>query len=230
MCEYIIRAHLGLSKNVQWTILNISGAACEPDLNPEKWLHETGAIVVTSAEVRSPAFKVRGSMFKVQASPPSSAFATANTPHCHSPLATRHSVIFACPRTALEYLSRRWCRASAFPSHAGNRHNTGRPTEAHEDLFTGKAAQFDAERESPLRLTMPTEADTCRKFVVKTHLKCPHINSRENVPFSGCYSLISSPGWRRPLFAGHPAPATSPGALLAGGTALPTAGLGARPS
>src|ERR1035441_8243511 len=91
MCEYIIRAHLGLSKNFQLTILNISGAACEPDLNPEKWLHETGAIVVTSAEVRSPAFKVRGSMFKVQASPPSSAFATANTPHCHSPLAPRHS-------------------------------------------------------------------------------------------------------------------------------------------
>src|ERR1039458_3183005 len=91
MCEYIIRAHLGLSKNVQWTILNISGVACEPDLNPEKGLHETGAIVVTSAEVRSPAFKVRGPMFKVQGSPPASAFAPANPPHCHSPLPTRHS-------------------------------------------------------------------------------------------------------------------------------------------
>ena len=40
------------------------------------------------------------------------------------------------------------------------------PTEAHEDLFTGKARRVDAEKESSLRLTMPTEADTCRKLVV----------------------------------------------------------------
>ena len=28
---------------------------------------------------------------------------------------------------------------------------------------------------------------------VKTHLKCPYVNSRENVPCSGCYSLICPP-------------------------------------
>ena len=39
-------------------------------------------------------------------------------------------------------------------------------TEAHEDLFTGPQQHVDAESKSPLRLTMPTEADTCRKLVV----------------------------------------------------------------
>ena len=53
-----------------------------------------------------------------------------------------------------------------FASDAGNRRSTGPPTEAHEDLFTGPQQHVDAERGSPLRLTMPTEADTCRKLVV----------------------------------------------------------------
>jgi hypothetical protein len=43
---------------------------------------------------------------------------------------------FLCRRTDLEYPSRRWCGAAYFPSHAGNRHNTGPPTEACEDLLT----------------------------------------------------------------------------------------------
>jgi len=41
---------------------------------------------------------------------------------------------------------RRWCRASAFPSHAGHHRSTGPPTETHEDLFTGNAAHVDAEK------------------------------------------------------------------------------------
>src|ERR1035441_3161757 len=96
------------------------------------------------SEVQHLRFEVRCSRFKrplhhPPSPPPTLPIAIRHSPLAtrHSPLATRHSVIFACPRTALESLSRRWCRASAFPSHAGNRHNTGRPTEAHEDMFTG---------------------------------------------------------------------------------------------
>src|ERR1035437_4737861 len=48
-------------------------------------------------------------------------------------------------------------------------------------MFTGNAAHVDAEKESPLRLTMPTEADTCRKLVVpiRTYSKLP-----KNDPFA----------------------------------------------
>jgi hypothetical protein len=69
---------------------------------------------------RSSAFKVQGSTFKVR---------------CSDVRPLRP--LFPCPRTNLEYHSWRWCRASAFPSHAGNRRSIGPPTQAHEDMFTG---------------------------------------------------------------------------------------------
>src|ERR1035438_3620508 len=69
---------------------------------------------------RSPAFKVQGSAFDLGCS-----------------IFDVQQPFFACPRADSAYDSRRWCRASAVPSHAGNRRSTGPPTEAHEDMFTG---------------------------------------------------------------------------------------------
>ena len=96
---------------------------------------------------RSPPFKAQGSTFK-------------------GSVRARLPPLFPCLRTDLEYASRRWCRAAAFPSHAGNHRSNGPPIEAHEDMFTG--LQHTLTLRSNLRFPqpMPTEADTCRKWVV----------------------------------------------------------------
>jgi hypothetical protein len=66
-----------------------------------------------------------------------------------------------------------------FPSYSGNRPNTGPPTEEHEDLFTGKAAHVDAETQSQLPLTMPTDCEL--QFTLPDVLKVPPISSHGNV-------------------------------------------------
>ena len=87
--------------------------------------------------------------------------------------------LFPCLRTDLEYDSRRWCRAFAFPSHAGNRRCTGRPTEAHEDMFTGPQHTLTLRSNLRFPRVMPTEADACRKR-----------------PIAGaCYVKNTSPIW-----------------------------------
>src|ERR1019366_1827787 len=56
--------------------------------------------------------------------------------------------------------------ASAFPSHAGNRRSTGRPTEAHEDMFTGPRYMLTLRGNLRFPQTMPTETDICWKLAV----------------------------------------------------------------
>jgi hypothetical protein len=85
----------------------------------------------------------------------------------------------------------------------------GPPTEAHENLFTGKAARVDAEKESPLSLTMSTETEVSRKRVVpklkgagwdnEAHSIAPQVGKLVADPFD----LLRHLAFNAPVLAGR---------------------------
>jgi hypothetical protein len=84
----------------------------------------------------------------------------------------------------LEYDSRRWCRASAFPSHADNRRSTGPLTEAHEDMFIGPQHTFTLRGNLRFPQAVPTDGEL--QFTLPDMLEVPPISLPGNVNESIC--------------------------------------------